>query len=68
MSNQQPTASPTDLTWYKSSHSGTSGGECVEVAAAPGGIHVRDSKDTRGPILRFPAEGWAAFVSYAAQR
>ncbi|GAA2415950.1 DUF397 domain-containing protein [Streptomyces glaucosporus] len=65
MSNEHSMNRPAGLSWFKSSHSGTSGGECVEVAAAPGAVHVRDSKDERGPVLRFPAAGWAAFVAHA---
>jgi hypothetical protein len=53
----------TDLMWIKSSYSGGSGGNCVEVAALPeGGFAVRDSKDTNGPVLAFGAEEWQAFV------
>ena len=49
--------------WHKSSHSGGQG-NCVEVADMPDSSHaVRDSKDPEGPILRFPAEAWRAFVA-----
>jgi len=68
MSIEQSTTRSTDLSWFKSSYSGTSGGECVEVATAPDTVHVRDSKNGQGPVLRFPAGGWAAFVSYTAKR
>ncbi|WP_330312263.1 DUF397 domain-containing protein [Streptomyces sp. NBC_00523] len=56
------------LTWFKSSYS-SSGNEadCVEVAAAPGAVLVRDSKDADGPRLAHPSRAWAAFVTYAAQ-
>lgn len=53
--------------WFKSSYSGGEGGECVEVAAGPGTVHVRDSKDRQGPRLTFTADAWTAFVTYAAQ-
>ncbi|MDW4897046.1 DUF397 domain-containing protein, partial [Streptomyces californicus] len=33
-----------ELTWIKSSYSTNDGPECVEVAAAPTTVHVRDSK------------------------
>jgi hypothetical protein len=50
--------------WRKSSYSNSDGGECVEVsddfAAA---VPVRDSKVPHGPVLVFPAVGWASFVS-----
>ncbi|MER7542393.1 DUF397 domain-containing protein [Spirillospora sp. NPDC127506] len=37
--------------WRKSSHSGGTGGECVELAAVPGHVLLRDSKDPEGPCL-----------------
>jgi Domain of unknown function (DUF397) len=55
-----------ELAWFKSSYSGATGGECVEVANTPAVIHVRDSKDQSGPALSFSREAWAAFVGYAA--
>jgi hypothetical protein len=56
-----------ELAWFKSSHSGGDGGECVEVAACPGAIHVRDSKNKQGPQLAFSPARWAAFVAYAGK-
>jgi len=52
-------------TWRKSSFSGNSGGECVEVADGVGAavVPVRDSKDPRGPVLMFSAEAWSGFVA-----
>jgi len=48
--------------WRKSSYSSAQG-DCVEVAPLPdGGRAVRDSKDPRGPVLRFTAESWKAFT------
>jgi Domain of unknown function (DUF397) len=50
------------LDWIKSSLS-FSNGNCVEVASLPdGGIGVRDSKDSEGPVLRFTSDEWHAFV------
>ncbi len=51
--------------WKKSTRSGTSGGECVEVAGnLPGIVGVRDSKDPSGPALVFgPTGAWRAFVA-----
>ncbi len=49
--------------WRKSSHSAQSEGNCVEVATLPSGVAVRDSKDPDGPVLRFTAEEWHAFLS-----
>jgi hypothetical protein len=39
------------VTWRKSSHSGSDGGECVELAGVDGKVAVRDSKDPHGPVL-----------------
>ncbi|MET9445848.1 DUF397 domain-containing protein [Streptomyces cinerochromogenes] len=51
-------------TWYKSSYSGGSGGDCLEVADGhPTLVPVRDSKAPHGPKLVFRAEAWAAFTS-----
>ncbi|MEV7975966.1 DUF397 domain-containing protein [Streptomyces sp. NPDC086519] len=51
-------------TWRKSSYSGGSGGDCLEVSDAhPALIPVRDSKTApRGPKLVFRPEAWSAFV------
>ena len=39
---------------------------CVEVAGAEGGgVLVRDSKDTDGPVLQFTPAEWDAFLSGA---
>ncbi len=51
------------LLWMKSSYSGGSGDNCVEVAALPeGGFAVRDSKEASGPVLGFTAGEWRTFV------
>jgi hypothetical protein len=50
--------------WYKSSYSGGTGDNCLEVAQAlPTAVPVRDSKNPHGPKLVFRATAWAAFVS-----
>lgn len=54
------------LAWSKSSYSSNEGGNCIEVAAEPGAVHVRDSKDRHGPALSFSPAAWTAFVSFAA--
>ncbi|OMI87923.1 DUF397 domain-containing protein [Streptomyces sp. M1013] len=48
--------------WYKSSYSGGSGDNCLEVATGMTAIPVRDSKNPGGPTLRFQAEAWSVFV------
>jgi hypothetical protein len=58
-----------ELEWFKSSYSSSSEGDsCVEVAAAPCAVHVRDSKNLPGPQLAFTSQAWAHFVPYAAGR
>ncbi|MFF3846514.1 DUF397 domain-containing protein [Streptomyces sp. NPDC002328] len=57
-----------ELKWFKSSHSTDDGPACVEVAFASSTIHIRDSKNQRGPQLAVGATQWAAFLSYAAGR
>ena len=50
--------------WRKSSRSGGSGGNCVEVAELPdGGWAIRDSKDPAGPILLITSTERDAFVA-----
>ncbi|MCX4824704.1 DUF397 domain-containing protein [Streptomyces sp. NBC_01142] len=51
------------LKWFKSSYSDGEGGACVEIAACPTTIHVRDSKLAKSPELTLPAAAWAAFVA-----
>ncbi|MGJ6963171.1 DUF397 domain-containing protein [Streptosporangium sp. G11] len=50
--------------WKKSSLSGDSGGNCVEVAGnLPGAIAIRDSKNPTGPALVFTPGEWHTFLS-----
>ncbi|MGI3229360.1 DUF397 domain-containing protein [Streptomyces sp. GTA36] len=53
----------TELAWFKSSYSGSDGDDCVEVAASPAAIHVRDSKNSRGPRLNLSPTAWGDFVA-----
>ncbi|MCX4592270.1 DUF397 domain-containing protein [Streptomyces sp. NBC_01549] len=49
--------------WHKSSYSGNTGGDCVEVADGfPGAVPVRDSKNPAGPALFIRRDAWRAFV------
>ncbi len=57
--------SSTELDWFKSSYSGSSGDDCVEVAGSRGVVHVRDSKVEAGPELGVKALAWASFVDFA---
>ena len=52
--------------WVKSTRSGPTGGNCVEVAFLGGGqVAVRDSRHPSGPALVFSAPEWDAFVGGA---
>ncbi len=58
-----PPAALADATYQKSSRS-TGTGNCVGVAAFPGGHRaVRDSKHPTGPALTFTAAEWTAFTT-----
>ncbi|MGW7271163.1 DUF397 domain-containing protein [Streptomyces sp. NPDC054864] len=51
------------LTWFKSSYSDDQGGACIEIAASPQSIHIRDSKlGEAGPTFAVPAAAWAHFT------
>ncbi|GIJ26506.1 hypothetical protein Vqi01_16680 [Micromonospora qiuiae] len=57
---------PSNARWRKSTRSGASGGNCVEVADnLPGVVGVRDSKDPNGPALTFSPAAWRGFVEMA---
>ncbi|MFE9336124.1 DUF397 domain-containing protein [Streptomyces sp. NPDC007063] len=55
-----------DLSWFKSSYSDDSGGNCVEVAVESETVHVRDSKDTGIRPLALSPTAWAAFTARTA--
>ncbi|MET9804993.1 DUF397 domain-containing protein [Streptomyces halstedii] len=61
------TRSVIGLVWFKSSYSSEEGGECVEVAACPGTVHVRDSKDVARTGLVVAPTAWTAFVGFACE-
>jgi hypothetical protein len=49
-----------NLIWIKSSYSGGTAANCVEVAALPDdGRAIRDSKDQNGPVLYLTPVQWA---------
>ncbi|MFF5498255.1 DUF397 domain-containing protein [Streptomyces aquilus] len=59
-----------DLTraqWRKSSYSGSSGGECVEVADLTLRVAVRDSKNPGGGVLRVTPEAFTRFATAAGE-
>jgi hypothetical protein len=58
----------TGAVWRKSTRSGSSGGDCVDVADNLSDVvAVRDSKDPDGPVLTFAPDVWRAFVSFVQQ-
>jgi hypothetical protein len=57
--------------WRKSSHSDSSGGACVEVAACGAGperavraVRIRDSKRPAAAQLRVSPASWRSFVAF----
>ncbi|CAL9359775.1 DUF397 domain-containing protein [Streptomyces sp. enrichment culture] len=61
---KQVTENMDGLHWFKSSYSGSGGGDCVEVASSLDAVYVRDSKAAGdGPALRVGRGEWAAFVA-----
>ncbi|MBL3664732.1 DUF397 domain-containing protein [Streptomyces sp. M2CJ-2] len=61
---EQVTENMDGLHWFKSSYSGSGGGDCVEVAAGFDAVYVRDSKAAgHGPVLRVDRDEWAVFVA-----
>ncbi|MDT0437374.1 MULTISPECIES: DUF397 domain-containing protein [Streptomyces] len=56
-----------DVHWTKSRHSNAEG-NCVEVAALPGGgVAVRNSRDPQGPALVYTPAELAAFLAGAKE-
>ncbi|MFJ7419620.1 DUF397 domain-containing protein [Streptomyces uncialis] len=53
-----------DALWRKSSYSDGAGNNCVEIAALPEHIGIRDSKNVPGPVLAVVPTVWADFLSY----
>jgi len=50
-----------NLTWFRSSYSDNTGGECVEVAVASA-IRIRDSKTPAGPHVTVSPAAWTTFL------
>lgn len=49
--------------WRKSSRSGGSGGQCVELAVSRGFTAVRDSKNPNGPLIVFSMNAFDSFLT-----
>ena len=62
MTTEQKANVELQLAWFKSSYSGSGGGNCVEVARAAMGVRVRDSKAVEGPQLAISSSGWTGFI------
>ncbi|MFE2062771.1 DUF397 domain-containing protein [Streptomyces sp. NPDC059467] len=62
MNTAESSAVASDLAWFKSSYSGAEGGDCVEVAADPGVVHIRDSKAVAGPVIYVSRAAWSGFL------
>ncbi|MEU0523733.1 DUF397 domain-containing protein [Streptomyces niveus] len=60
--------SSSELNWFKSSYSGGGGDNCVEVAAQPHAVLVRDSKDPHLGRLTLTPASWAAFTAHLVAR
>jgi hypothetical protein len=57
----------TDVRWLKSSRSGPTGGNCVEIAVLSGGdVAMRNSRHPDGPALIFTRPEWEAFCGGVA--
>jgi hypothetical protein len=64
--NGMPAATLRDAAWTKSSYSGPTGGNCVELAHLYGGqVAIRNSRHPTGPALLFTAAEWDAFLAGA---
>ncbi|WP_121710577.1 DUF397 domain-containing protein [Streptomyces sp. E5N91] len=66
MNNAESSTVISGLAWFKSSYSGTEGGDCVEVAVSTAVVHVRDSKAAAGPVVTVSPNAWAGFVGLAS--
>jgi hypothetical protein len=50
------------MNWRKSSYSGQSGGNCVEIADSDSRVLVRDTKNRASVVLRFSPAAWRRFA------
>ncbi|MFD5011170.1 DUF397 domain-containing protein [Streptomyces chartreusis] len=56
-----------NVRWLKSSYSGSTGGECVEVADLTPRMAVRDSKNPGVGTVTLTPEAYTAFVAFVAE-
>jgi hypothetical protein len=59
---------PESPTWFKSSHSGSNGGDCVEVAFTGPAVGVRDTKDRTAGHLTVSGPAWDGLLVHARSR
>jgi hypothetical protein len=52
------------MNWRKSSYSGQSGGNCIEVAGSGNRVLVRDTNDRSGAMLRLTPDAWRKFAKH----
>ena len=48
--------------WRKSTYSDANGGQCLEAAARPGLVMVRDTANRDGATLALSAKAWQKFT------
>ena len=64
--NGMPAGEITGAVWVKSTLSGPTGGNCLEVAfLGHGQVAVRNSRHASGPALVFTTAEWDAFIGGA---
>ncbi|MFC8364288.1 DUF397 domain-containing protein [Streptomyces griseorubiginosus] len=51
------------LHWFKSTYSGSEGGQCLEVAISADVIHIRDSKHPEKTTLQVSPTTWTTFTT-----
>ncbi|MEU4178388.1 DUF397 domain-containing protein [Streptomyces sp. NPDC026589] len=54
--------------WFKSSYSGGSGTECVEVADLSATVGVRDSARPEGPHISVGRAAWVGFMGSVGEK
>lgn len=62
-----PETSHANLTFHKSSYSGSTTQNCVEVAEHDAGAAVRDTQNREAGHLSFPSMEWAAMLRSSAK-
>jgi len=56
-----------ESSWFKSSYSGSSGDNCVELAVRAELVKIRDSKDLRIQPLAVSRTAWSRFATSVAR-